>query len=162
MSKKSDNQAVVTRSGYENLVAELTHLKTVRRQEVARQLEEARAFGDLSENAEYAAAKDEQAETERRVFEIEALLRTAKVVEAAPDTVDEGTIQIGRTVRVQEVNRNIEVEYKLVGTRESDPLKGKISAASAVGQHLIGHKAGDVVEFQVPAGMAKYKILEVK
>ena len=152
----------MTREGYEELKNELEYLITVTRKENAERLKEAISYGDISENAEYDAAKDEQAETERRVFEIEALLRTAKVVEAASDNVDEGTVQIGRTVRVQEVNRNIEVEYKLVGTRESDPLKGKISAASAVGQHLIGHKAGDVVEFQVPAGMAKYKILEVK
>ncbi|MBR0374002.1 MAG: transcription elongation factor GreA [Mogibacterium sp.] len=152
----------MTREGYEELKNELEYLITVKRKENAERLKEAISYGDISENAEYDAAKDEQAETERRVFEIEALLRTAKVVEAASDNVDEGTVQIGRTVRVQEVNRNIEVEYKLVGTRESDPLKGKISAASAVGQHLIGHKAGDVVEFQVPAGMAKYKILEVK
>ena len=152
----------MTREGYNELKNELEYLITVKRKENAERLKEAISYGDISENAEYDAAKDEQAETERRIFEIEGLLRTAKVVESEADTADEGTVQIGRTVRAEELNRKVEVEYKLVGSTESDPLKGKISAASIVGQHFLGHKAGDVVEFQVPAGMAKYRILEVK
>ena len=150
----------MTREGYESLNAELEHLITVVRKENALRLKEAIALGDISENAEYDAAKDAQAETEERITEIEEILRTAVIV----DESDEGddTVQTGRTVTIKELNLGITATYKIVGTTEADPLNGKLSNASLVGEHLIGNKAGDVVEFQVPDGMAKYEILEVK
>ena len=149
----------MTREGYDNLNAELEHLITVVRKENALRLKEAIALGDISENAEYDAAKDAQAETEERITEIEEILRTAVIV----DESDEGddTVQTGRTVTIKELNLGITATYKIVGTTEADPLNGKLSNASLVGEHIIGHKAGDVVEFQVPDGMAKYEILEV-
>jgi len=151
----------MTRAGYEALRNELDYLISTKRKENAERLKEAISYGDISENAEYDSAKDEQAMTEYRIEEIEGILRTAKVVEDNGE--DEGTVQIGRSVRAKDMVRKQEVEYLLVGTSESpDPLNGKISAASVVGQHLIGHKVGDVVEFPIPAGTAKYKILEVK
>lgn len=152
----------MTREGYEELKKELDYLVSEKRKENAERLKEAISYGDISENAEYDAAKDEQAETERRIIEIEAILRTAKVIDEEAESGDEGTAQIGRTVRANDLVRKMEVEYKLVGSTEADPLKGKISAASVVGQHLLGCKAGDLVEFPVPAGMARYQILEVK
>ena len=150
----------MTREGYDNLNAELEHLITVVRKENALRLKEAISLGDISENAEYDAAKDAQAETEERITEIEEILRTAKIV----DDQDEGddTVQTGRTVTVKDHVYGITSTYKIVGTTEADPLNGKLSNASLVGEHLLGCKAGDVIEFAVPDGMAKYEILEVK
>ena len=156
----TNNSHEMTREGYDNLNAELEHLITVVRKENALRLKEAIALGDISENAEYDAAKDAQAETEERITEIEEILRTAVIV----DESDEGddTVQTGRTVTIKELNLGITATYKIVGTTEADPLNGKLSNASLVGEHLIGNKAGDVVEFMVPDGMAKYEILEVR
>ena len=157
MALKNSNE--MTREGYDNLNAELEQLITVKRKENAERLKEAIALGDISENAEYDAAKDAQAETEERISEIEEILRTAVIV----DETDEGddTVQTGRTVTIKDLVLGITATYKIVGTTEADPLNGKLSNASLVGEHLIGHKAGDVVEFMVPDGMAKYEILEV-
>ena len=158
MAANKNNE--MTREGYDSLNAELEHLITVVRKENAARLKEAISLGDISENAEYDAAKDAQAETEERISSIEEILRTAVIV----DETDEGddTVQTGRTVTIKELNLGITATYKIVGTTEADPLNGKLSNASLVGEHLIGNKAGDVVEFQVPDGMAKYEILEVK
>ena len=150
----------MTREGYNALNEELEHLITVVRKENAERLKEAISLGDISENAEYDAAKDAQAETEERISEIEEILRTAIIVDESADDSDD-TVQTGRTVKIKDLELGIEATYKIVGTTESDPLNGKLSNASLVGQHLIGNKAGDVVEFAVPDGMAKYEILEV-
>ena len=135
----------MTREGYDKLNAELDHLVMVVRKE----------------NAEYDAAKDAQAETEERISTIEEILRTAKIVD---ETVDDGddTVQTGRTVKLRDMNLKETFTYKIVGTTEADPLNGKLSNASLVGQHIMGKKAGEVVEFPVPDGIAKYKIMEVK
>jgi len=143
------------------LKRELDELITVKSAENVERLKEAISYGDISENAEYDSAKDEQAEIERRKYEIEQILRTAKIIDEDAEH-EEGTIQIGRTIKLRDMIKKQDMEYKLVGSTEADPLKGKISVASAVGQHLMGHKAGDTVEFPIPAGTAKYKILEVK
>ncbi len=150
----------MTREGYNALNEELEHLITVVRKENAERLKEAISLGDISENAEYDAAKDAQAETEERISEIEEILRTATIVDETSDDTDD-TVQTGRTVKIKDLELGIEATYKIVGTTESDPLNGKLSNASLVGQHLIGNKAGDVVEFAVPDGVAKYEILEV-
>ena len=150
----------MTREGYNALNEELEHLITVVRKENAERLKEAISLGDISENAEYDAAKDAQAETEERISEIEEILRTATIVDESADDSDD-TVQTGRTVKIKDLVLNIESTYKIVGTTESDPLNGKLSNASLVGQHLIGNKAGDVVEFPIPDGIAKYEILEV-
>ncbi|MBQ0040970.1 MAG: transcription elongation factor GreA [Clostridiales bacterium] len=151
----------MTREGYNALNEELEHLITVTRKENAERLKEAIALGDLSENAEYDAAKDAQAETEERINEIEEILRTSTIVDESSSDDSDDTVQTGRTVRIKDLELGIEATYKIVGTTESDPLNGKLSNASLVGQHLIGNKAGDVVEFPVPDGVAKYEILEV-
>ena len=158
MALKNSNE--MTREGYDNLNAELEQLITVKRKENAERLKEAIALGDISENAEYDAAKDAQAETEERISEIEEILRTAVIV----DETDEGddTVQTGRTVTIKDLVLGITATYKIVGTTEADPLNGKLSNASLVGSHLLGLKAGDKVEFAVPDGIAKYKVVEVK
>lgn len=152
----------MTREGYEALQKELETLVTVTRKENAERLKEAISYGDISENSEYDAAKDAQAETEERITEIEAMLRTAVVVDEHAAGNDNTTVQTGRTVRVKDLEYNEEVTYKIVGSSEADPFEGKLSNASLVGQHLIGNKAGDVVTFEVPDGVARYEILEVK
>ena len=157
-----NNSNEMTREGYNSLNEELEHLITVVRKENAERLKEAISLGDISENAEYDAAKDAQAETEERITQIEEILRTAIIVDESGDGESDDTVQTGRTVKVKDMNLKKEFEYKIVGTTEADPLNGKLSNASLVGQHLIGNKAGDVVEFPIPDGVAKYKILEVK
>jgi transcription elongation factor GreA len=154
----------MTREGYNALNAELEHLITVVRKENAERLKEAISLGDISENAEYDAAKDAQAETEDRINAIEAQLRTAIVVDSDDDE-DDTTVQTGRIVTLKDLseeNMGNVVEYKIVGSSEADPFNGKLSNASLVGNHILGCKAGDIVEFQIPDGIAKYEILEVR
>ena len=150
----------MTREGYDSLNAELEHLITVVRKENAERLKEAISLGDISENAEYDAAKDAQAETEERISNIEEILRTAVIVEETDESDD--SVQTGRTVTIEDLNTGDKMTYKIVGTTEADPLNGTLSNVSLVGQHLLGLKAGDKVEFLVPDGMARYKVVEVK
>ncbi|MBE6041669.1 MAG: transcription elongation factor GreA [Clostridiales bacterium] len=157
----ANNINEMTREGYNKLNEELDHLVTVVRPENADRLREAISLGDISENAEYDAAKDAQAETEERISTIEEILRTAVIVDENDTDGDDNTVQTGRTVTIRDLILDIESTYKIVGTTEADPLAGKLSNASVVGEHLLGCKTGDVVEFQVPDGMAKYEILEV-
>ena len=151
----------MTQEGYDQLVEELEHYKKVKRPEVIEKIKVARSFGDLSENSEYDAAKDAQAETEERITTIEAMLRTAKIADE-DETPDEGVIATGRTVTLHDLIYDEEVTYKIVGNTEADPFNGKLSNASAVGQHLLGARAGDVLEFPVIDGTAKYKVLDVR
>ncbi len=154
----------MTREGYDKLNAELDHLITVVRKENAERLKEAISLGDISENAEYDAAKDAQAETEERINSIEEILRTAKIVDEEEDTEGEGTgdtVQTGRTVKIKDMELKKTFTYKIVGSTEADPLNGKLSNASLVGQHLLDHKKGDVVEVHAPDGTFKFKIMEV-
>ena len=150
----------MTREGYDSLNAELEHLITVVRKENAERLKEAISLGDISENAEYDAAKDAQAETEERISNIEEILRTAVIVEETDENDD--TVQTGRTVTIQNLDTKEKSTYKIVGTTEADPLNGKLSNASLVGAHLLGMKAGEKVEFATPDGIARYKVVEVK
>lgn len=152
-------QHEMTREGYEDLVRELEERQGPTRQEVAERLKEAISYGDISENSEYDAAKEAQAENEERIKEIEELLRTAKVVDASDAEV--GTVQTGVTVTVKDLVYDEVMTYKIVGNTEADPFNGKLSNASLVGQHLIGCKEGETIEFPVPEGTAKYQILEV-
>lgn len=150
----------MTKVGYDNLVKELENCTGPMRLEIAARLKKAISYGDISENSEYDAAKEAQAENEDRIKEIEEILRTAKVVDA-DDLESEGTVQTGVTVRVKDLVYDEEMTYQIVGNTEADPFNGKLSNVSLVGEHLIGTKQGDVVEFSVPEGTAKYEILEV-
>ncbi|NLY87493.1 MAG: transcription elongation factor GreA [Clostridiales bacterium] len=156
MAAQTPNE--ITRAGYEQLNEEYDYLVTVVRQENAERLKEAISLGDISENSEYDAAKDAQAETEGRIAEIEELLRTVKVI----DESDGDTVQTGSIVKIKDMVLGITSTYHIVGTSEADPLNGKLSNASIVGSHIKGLRAGDTVEFHVPDGTAKYKVLEVR
>lgn len=151
---------ILTYAGLKKLEDELHDLKVVRRKEVAGKIKEAREQGDLSENAEYDAAKDEQRDIEARIEELEKILKNAEVV--VEDEVDLDKINIGCIVKILDVEYSEELEYKIVGSTEANSLKGKISNESPVGKALIGHKVGDTVEVETPAGVFAYKILEIQ
>ena len=152
---------LLTKKGYEERVALLEHLKVDRRKEVAQKLKEAREQGDLSENAEYDAAKDEQRDIEIRIEEIEKILKNAEVVSSKD--VDANAINIGSTVRIKDLSSGEEMQYKIVGSTEADILGGKISNESPVGVALIGAKAGQTVDVETPKGtVLQYEILEIQ
>ena len=153
-------KTIVTQEGYDKLQAELDDLKFNQRLKNAEDLKEARAQGDLSENAEYDAAKDEQARIQGRIEEIEALLKNIEVV--AADESQKGKINVGSTVRILDVELGEEEEWKIVGVTEANSLEGKISNESPVGKALIGKQAGDTITVETLAGEFPYKVLEVK
>ena len=154
-----DKKVILTEEGKKKLEDELNDLKTNRRKSVAGKLKEARAQGDLSENAEYDAAKDEQAEIEARIVVIENMLRNVKVINEAK--LNKNKISLGSQVKLLDLELNEEFVYMIVGSTESDPANGKISNESPLGNALLGCKAGDIVEVNSPAGLIKYKVLEI-
>lgn len=150
---------ILTEEGLKALEEELQDLKVYRRKEVAQKIKEAREQGDLSENAEYDAAKEEQRDIELRIEEIDKILKNAELV--IDDDVDSSVINIGCTVKIKDLEYKETLEYKIVGSTEANSLKGKISNESPVGKALIGAKKGQTVEVEAPSGMIKYKILEI-
>ena len=150
---------VLTYEGLKKLEDELQDLKVNRRKEVAQKIKEAREQGDLSENAEYDAAKDEQRDIEARIEEIEKILKDAEVY--LEEDVDLGRVNIGCKVRILDVEYDEEIEYKLVGPTEANSLKGKISNESPVGRALIGCQVGDEISVDTQVGTLKYKVLEI-
>lgn len=151
---------ILTYEGLKKLEEELEYLKTFKRAEVAEKIKQARAFGDLSENSEYDEAKNEQAFIEGRIATIEAMLKNAKVIDEEDIKLDQ--VSIGCTVKVYDESYNEEVEYTIVGSAEADPMNNKISDESPIGKALLGKKVGDVVSVEVPAGIIKLKILEIR
>ena len=151
---------ILTYEGLKKYEEELQELKVVKRREVAEKIKEAREQGDLSENAEYDAAKDEQRDIEARIEELEKILKNAEVVDE--DEVDLEVINIGCKVKILDVEYNDELEYKIVGSTEANSLKGKISNESPVGKALIGKKAGEVITVETQAGAFQYKVLEIQ
>ena len=141
----------------EDLEAELENLKTVRRKDVAEKIKEARGQGDLSENAEYDAAKEEQAEIEARIVQLEKMLRNAEVIDEEEGAKD--TISLGTTVTVLDVEFDEEMEYTIVGSAEADPMNGRISNESPVGMALLGHKKDDIIMIETPDGEVEFKVL---
>ena len=154
-----EKKNLLTYAGLKKLEEELHDLKVVKRKEVAEKIKEAREQGDLSENAEYDAAKDEQRDIEARIEEIEKILKNAEVV--VEDEVDLDKISVGCKVKVHDFEFEEDIELKIVGSTEANSLEGKISNESPVGKALIGAHTGDVVE-EMPAGIMKYKVLEIQ
>ena len=155
-----EKKNLLTYAGLKKLEEELHDLKVVRRKEVAQKIKEAREQGDLSENAEYDAAKDEQRDIEARIEEIEKILKNAEVV--VEDEVDLEKISVGCKVKVYDFEFEEEMEFKIVGSTEANSLQGKISNESPVGSALIGAKKGDIVEVELPIGIVKYQVLEIE
>lgn len=156
----ADKKNILTYEGLKRYEDELQNLKVVKRKEVAQKIKEAREQGDLSENAEYDAAKDEQRDIELRIEELEKLLKNAEVV--VEDEIDLDKINIGCKVKVYDVEEDEEMEFKIVGSTEVNSLQNKISNESPVGQALMGKKAGDVVDVETQAGVIQYKVLEIQ
>ena len=155
----AEKKNILTYEGLKKLEDELQDLKVNQRREIAQKIKEAREQGDLSENAEYDAAKDEQRDIEARIEKIEKILKNAEVV--LDEEIDLDKISIGCLVRVLDVEYDEEEEYKLVGSSEASSLQNKISNESPFGQALIGAKVGDIVEVEAPAGVIKYKVLSI-
>ena len=155
-----EKKNILTYEGLRKYEDELHDLKVINRKEVAQKIKESREQGDLSENAEYDAAKDEQRDIEARIEELEKILKNAEVV--IEDEVDLDKINIGCLVRILDTEFNEELEYKIVGSTEANSLKGRISNESPVGKALIGSKVGEMVEVETQAGTIKYKVLEIQ
>ena len=150
----------LTPAGLKELEEKLEELKIVKRREVAEKIKIAREFGDISENAEYDAAKEEQAMVEGEILEIESKLRTVVVIDE--DKVDTSTVNVGCTVKILDVEAKENFTYKIVGTTESDPSNNRISNESPVGKALLGRKKGETVDVETPGGLVKLKIAEIK
>ena len=159
MENNMEKKNILTTEGLKKLEDELHDLKVVRRAEVAQKIKEAREQGDLSENAEYDAAKDEQRDIEARIEEIEKILKNVEIV--LDEEVDTGKISIGCKVKIRDIDLKQDMEYKLVGSTEANSLKGKISNESPVGKALIGAKKGQTISVETIAGELKYKVLEI-
>ncbi len=150
---------ILTHEGLQELEAELEDLKVNRRKDIAQKLKEARAQGDLSENAEYDAAKDEQRDIEARIEEIEKILKNVEVVSA--EDVDDTKINIGCHIKIHDYEYDEDLEFSIVGSTQANSLHGKISNESPLGSALIGHEVGDEVEVEMGESVNKYKVLEI-
>ena len=151
---------VLTKEGYRKLKREIEDLSTRRRREIADRIKVAREFGDIAENAEYDAAKNEQAMVEARIAKLEERLASARVIEKRDISKD--VVSVGSTVRLRDVDAKQTVEYRIVGSAEANPAELKLSNESPVGRAIIGHKKGETIEVTTPRGSLKYKILEIK
>ena len=152
-------EIVISRAGLTALEQELEELKTVRRKDVAEKIKTARGFGDLSENSEYDEAKNEQAFIESRIAQLEAMLKHVRVIDN--EDLDLDVVSVGSHVKIEDEDGDVD-EYDIVGSTEADPMTGKISDESPVGAGLLGKKAGDTAEIQLPSGATcVYKILEI-
>jgi transcription elongation factor GreA len=156
----SEKETLVTEEGLQKLKDELEHLITVKRPEVVEKIKVARSYGDLSENSEYDAARNEQAFIESRIQQLQKMIRNAKIIDASQEASD--VVSIGRTVVFQELPDGEKEEYTIVGSTEADPLSGKISNDSPMAKGLLGKKAGDLVTIHTPSGDIQVKILEVR
>ena len=150
----------MTQAGKQKLEQELEHLKTVVRKEVVERIKIARSFGDLSENSEYDAAKDEQAFVEGRITTIENMIRNARII--SEDELSKDAVSLGNSVTFVELPEGDEETYTIVGSAEADPFEGKISNDSPIAKSLLGRKVGDQVTVQTPGGEMKVKIIEIK
>lgn len=155
-----EKKNILTYEGLRKYEDELHDLKVVKRQEVAQKIKEAREQGDLSENAEYDAAKDEQRDIEARIEELEKILKNAEVVDE--EEVDLDKISVGCQVKILDIEFDEELEYKVVGSTEANSLTGRISNESPVGKAIMGASVGDIVTVETPAGDLQYKILEIQ
>ena len=153
-------EILLTQEGYDKIVKELDYLKAVRRNEVSEHLKEAKSYGDLSENAEYDAAKDEQAELEDRIAKLETMMRKGKIV--ADEELTGDHINLGLSAKIKDMKSGMEFVFTIVGITEADPFENRISNVSPVGKALIGKTVGEIVEIPLPDGnVVNYKVLEI-
>ena len=155
-----ENEVLMSLEGLKKMEDELESLKTVRRKEVAERIKQAIEFGDISENSEYEDAKNEQAFIEGSILALEKKLRNARIIDETDYTKD--VVSVGSTVVMKNIGKNITMEYTIVGPVETNPAQKKISYESPVGKGVMGHKVGDILEIEIPAGILKVEILEIK
>ena len=155
----NDSPSTMTREGYDKLMAELVDLRSTGRSEISRQLEEARSFGDLAENAEYAAAKEEQAKLETRISRLEFQLGNARILNS--NSLDASRVTLGTTVTIEDIVNSQNYSYMIVGSEESDPRYNRISSSSPVGQALLNKTVGDEVHVKVPRGVRHLKVVSI-
>ena len=155
----TENRYKMSQESLDKLKEELDYLETVRTKEVAEQIKEARSFGDLSENSEYDEAKTEQGKLYSRIAELKDLIENAQIDNS---TATAGTVGHGSTVKVLDLEDNSEETYDIVGSQDANPMKGRISTDSPFGIALLGHKAGDEVTVEAPAGQFRFKIVEIQ
>ena len=153
-------EILLTQDGYDKIVEEHDYLVGVKRAEVAERIKEAISYGDISENAEYDAAKDEQADLEERVLKLENIMRKAKIIDE--NQISQDQVNVGHKIKVRNVEDDEEMEFVIVGSTEADPFEGRISNESLVGAALLGQKLGDTVEILVPDGIIHYEILGIE
>ncbi|HET7568623.1 MAG TPA: transcription elongation factor GreA [Gaiellaceae bacterium] len=153
-------EIILTAEGYKKLQEEIEFLSTTRRQEIAERIRVAREFGDIAENAEYDAAKNDQAHLEARIAVLEERLKNSRVV--TKKEIKSGEVSVGTKVRLKDMGSNKTVEYHVVGSAEANPAEMKLSNESPVGKAIMGRKKGDVVEVSAPRGALKFKIMEIK
>lgn len=156
----SEKKHIMTYEGLKKLEQELEFLKTVKRKEITEKIKVALGYGDLSENSEYDEAKNEQAFTEGRILQLENMLKNAEVVDESDISTEK--VSVGSIVKVKDYEFDEEVEYSIVGSAEADPINYKISNESPVGEALIGKKVGEIVEANIPGGVAKFEILGIR
>lgn len=155
----ADTKNIMTKSGIEEMEKELEYLKVTARKEIAQKIKEAREQGDLSENAEYDAAKDEQRDIEARIEELTNILKNAEVIDE--DESDGETVTVGCSVVLIDVETNEELKYKIVGSTEANSLKGKLSNESPLGKALLGASVGEIIKAEAPAGIMEYKLISI-
>lgn len=160
VDKEEDMQpSFLTREGYQKLQEELDYLRTQKRQEIADRLHEAMEGGELIENAEYEAAKNEQAFVEGKIARLENILRNARII--SDEDVGTDVVQVGSKVILEDYDEKNRIEFTIVGPHEADPIEQKISDESPVGKALLGHRVGDLVDVVVPAGTVRYRIMGI-
>ncbi|GAB1475984.1 transcription elongation factor GreA [Bacillota bacterium] len=150
---------LLTQEGYDNIIAEYEDMITTKRKEVAERIKEAISYGDISENSEYDAAKNEQAELEDRIMKYEHMIRNAKILDH--DEISDDQVNVGLNVKIRELPDGNEINFTIVGSTEADPFEGKISNESEVGKQLLGKKIGDIAEVNVPDGIVRYEVLDI-
>lgn len=156
MSKK---EVLLTYEGLKKLEEELEFLKGEKRKEIADRIKQSLAFGDISENSEYDEAKNEQAQNEVRIVQLEGMLKNASIIDE--EEVDTKVVNLGARVKIRDIKSKEDYDYQIVGSTEADPASNRISNESPVGSALLGHKVGDTVDIEVPGGKMKFKVIDI-
>ena len=156
----AESKYKMSQERYDEIKQELHYLETVREKEVSELIKEARSFGDLSENSEYDEAKTEQGKLYSKIAELKALIEKAEIIEK--QDMDKGVVALSSRVKILDVDENEETEYQIVGSQEANPMSGRISDESPIGRGLLGHKVGETVTIDAPAGQMKFTILAVE
>ena len=156
----AESKYKMSQERYDEIKEELHYLETVREKEVSELIKEARSFGDLSENSEYDEAKTEQGKLYSKIAELKALIEKAEIIEKTE--ADRGVVALSSRIKLLDVDENEELEYQIVGSQEANPMSGRISDESPIGRGLLGHKVGETVTIEAPAGSMKFTILSVE